>query len=55
MEVALFHGAKNQVHIAERLVTSPIVKCVNHRTIDCLKNFLLRHNLKILTTKTLFV
>ena len=25
MEVVLFHGAAFQIHIAERLVTSPIV------------------------------
>ena len=25
MEVAIIHGAKNQIHIAERLVTSLIV------------------------------
>ena len=29
MAVALFHVAKNQIHIAERLVTSPVVISVS--------------------------
>ena len=29
MAVVLFHVAKNQIHIAERLVTSPIVISVS--------------------------